>query len=293
MNIYRTTQGSMSRLLTNTASRLNSEIRRAETQAITGLKLSRPSDGPADVASALKLRGLIEDQAEYDSNVTRALSFHSRADDALSQASEIFKRAKEIAVAGASETYDATSRAAMAVEVASLVENLSAVANSRMGERYLFAGNDYDEPAFDAAFAYQGSTDTPETQIAVTTWTRTGMDGSEVFQGSVDAFSVLQDLETALLANDPATVSAGISDLDAAFNHLTSWRQRVGNEENITLDAEETAGNISTILKDEFNNLVAIDEAETYTRLSELQQSYTAAMTVSSASVSGRLFDLI
>ncbi|MFT5584680.1 MAG: flagellar hook-associated protein 3 FlgL [Cognaticolwellia sp.] len=293
MNIYRTTQGSMSRLLTSTAGRLNSEIRRVETQAITGLKFSRPSDAPAEVASALKLRGLIQDQAEYEGNITRSLSFHARADDALAQAGELFKRAKEIAVAGASESYDGTSRAAMAVEVAALVESLSAVANTRIGERYLFSGTAYDEPAFDAAFAYQGNTDTPETQITLSTWTRTGMDGSEVFQGSVDAFGALQDVEAALLADDPATVSALLSDLDDAFNHLTSWRQRVGNEERMTLDAEETAGSVSAILTGEFNNLVQIDEAETYTRLSELQQSYNAAMTVGAASASGRLFDLI
>jgi hypothetical protein len=61
----------------------------------------------------------------------------------------------------------------------------------------------------------------------------------------------------------------------------------------MTLDAEETAGNVSAILTGEFNNLVQIDEAATYTRLSELQQSYNAAMTVGAASSSGRLFDLL
>lgn len=293
MNVYRTTQGSMSRLLTTTAGRLNSEIRRVETQAITGLKLSRPSDGPAEVASALKLQGLIADQGEYEDNITRALSFHSRADDALAQAGEIFKRAKEISIAGASESYDGTSRAAMAVEVAALVESLSAVANTRIGERYIFSGDAYDAPAFDASLSYQGGSETPETQIAASQWTQTGMDGSEVFQGSVDAFATLQDIEAALLADDPTTVSALLSDIDSAFTQLTSWRQRVGNEERMTLDAEETAGNVSAILTGEFNNLVQIDEAETYTRLSELQQSYNAAMTVGAASSSGRLFDLL
>lgn len=283
----------MSRLLTSSAGRLNSEIRKVETQAITGLKLSRPSDGPAEVASALKLQGLIKDQAEYQDNITRALSFHARADDALAQAGEIFKRAKEISVAGASESYDASSREAMAVEIAGLLEGLSAVGNTRIGGRYIFSGEAYDAPAFDAAFAYQGGNQQPETQISSTLWTQTGMDGAEVFQGAGDAFGALQDVEAALLADDPATVAALLTDLDQVFEHFSSWRQRVGNEERMTLDAEETAGNVDAILTGEFNNLVQIDEAEVYTRLSELQQSYNAAMTVGASSTSGRLFDLL
>lgn len=293
MNIYRTTQGSMSRLLTSELGQLTTQIRKTETQAITGLRYNRPSDGPAEVATAIKLQGVIDDQAEFEDNINRALSFQSSGDDALAQASEIFKRAKEIAVAGASEGYDATSRSAMAVEVQGLSESLLAVANTRIGERYIFAGENYDGEAFDATFTYQGGNNSPETRIASNLWTETGWDGSEVFQGTVDTFQVLEDVAAALDADDPDTVFALLSDLEDAFNQLSAARQQVGHEQKMTEDAEETAGNIHSILVAEYNAIAQIDEAETYTRLNELQQSYNAALQVGAASSTGKLFEYL
>ena len=63
-----------------------------------------------------------------------------------------------------------------------------------MNGRYLFAGTAYDGEAFDDTGAYLGNTDEPETKIGANATLRTGWDGSQVFQGAVDVFSILEDL---------------------------------------------------------------------------------------------------
>ena len=47
------------------------------------------------------------------------------------------------------------------------------------------------EAPFTSAGVYSGSTTEPSTQVSETTWVRTGLDGSSVFQGSVDVFATL------------------------------------------------------------------------------------------------------
>ena len=120
-----------------------------------------------------------------------------------------------------------------------------------------------------------------------------GFDGSEVFQGDVDLFAVLEDLQTALEDNDADGVSAVIDDLTDGHEQIVEWRAVVGHSYAVTEDAIDTAGNVEAMLQTELDGLVGIDETEVYLRLAELRTAYEAAMRVGGTSVSGTLFSYL
>jgi flagellar hook-associated protein 3 FlgL len=293
MRIPRSTQSGMTALLQNHSARINGEVRKLEIQAITGLKVNKPSDGPTETAAALRLQGLVGDQEVFQRNSVQATSLLAVADDALGQVSNIFKRAREIAIQGGSEQFNANDRESLATEVSVLREQLTALSNTRLGDRYIFSGTDYNTEAFDASGTYGGSTDAPETRISQNQWADVGFDGSDVFQGDVDAFALLEDLEDALNNNDPETVRGQIGDLESGAQQAIDWREVVGHSYKTVDDAAATAESLSAVLQTELGELVNADPAETYTRLAELRQNYQAAMQVGASTASGTLFALM
>ena len=291
MRVGRTTHHGLSRILQRNNQRLSQEIRTAEQQAITGLRINRPSDGPGEMARALTLQGIVEDQSTYKSNATQAIGLLSTAEQALDTATDVVDRAKELALAGANGSWNESDRESMAAEIENLYSQLVSVANTRHGSRYVFSGRAYDTEAFDSTGSYGGGGDEPQVQVSDNQWASVGFDGSEVFQGEVDIFAVLSDLQTALESNDADAVADTLGDLDTAHNQVVGWRETVGHSYDIVEDAEVAAGNVEALVGTELSDLVGVDEMEVYTRLAELRSAYEAASRVAGTSTLGSLWD--
>lgn len=293
MRIPRPTHTAMTKLLNTQGARLSNEVHKLETQAVTGLKISKPSDAPLETGAALRLNNIIDNQDVYKRNADYATSILGVADEALGQVTDVFKRAREIAVQGASEQFNASNRTSMAREIEVLRARLVDLSNTRLGERYVFSGTEYNTASFDNAGTYGGSTDLVETLVGDDQWVDVGFDGSDVFQGTVDAFAVLEDLENALNANDPVTTFNLLGDLDDAAEQAIDWREIVGHNYKSTDDASAVASSLSAVMQIELGDIVNADPIETYTRLNELRQNYQSAMQVGASSTSATLFGFL
>jgi flagellar hook-associated protein 3 FlgL len=271
-----------------------SALRTAQEQAITGLRINRPSDEPAALSELHRMDAAVRDQEVYGANAESADGILAIADGTLASVSDIVIRAREIAVAMAGDTVGADSRAIAAVEARGLYQSMLDVANTDINGRYLFSGTAYDTPPFADDGTYQGNTEEPTVQVGDDRWVSTSFDGSQVFQGSVDIFATLDALATALETDDPTTVSAALGALDLATDQVSSWRARVGTEMNIAEDAVDITGGLGVLMGDRLSQIVEVDPAEAYTRLTELQGAYEATLQIAASSTSSRtLFDLI
>lgn len=265
----------------------------AEEQATTGLRLNRPSDAPGIVREAARLDASSADQTIWQENASGAMSLHDAMDTALGSASDLVVRLREIAVAGASDTLDADGRAALGAEASQLLLSLQQTANTEFAGRYVFAGTAYDTPPFDATNTYVGSTDVPETRIGEDRWVQTGMDGSAVFNGAVDIFGTVQALADALNANDAATTGTLLGNLDTITQTLSTARGQVGAWTNAADDAATVASSMDVVLSERVTNLVEVDPAEAYLRLTELRSSYQAAIQVAGSASNQTLLDYL
>lgn len=291
--MIRATSGGRLDLVAERAADLASAVRLLEEKATSGLAVSRSSDAPSTFAQVQSLSAIVADQAVYQSAANDAIGVHNIMDAALGDAGDILARAREIAVAMSSEVYSADERAVAAKEVEALRDSLLTLANTRFGERYVFAGTAWDAPAFDDAGAYQGSTDVPAAQVSARGWVETGADGSAAFTGTVDVFAVLDDLAAALNSNSVSDVQSSLGDLDSALDQLVDARTEVGVQTNFAEDSIAVAENMAVAVGESLASLRDADPAETYLQLGEMRNAYSAALQVAASASRTTLFDLL
>lgn len=271
----------------------SSRLALAEEVASTGRRINRPSDAPSDLFEVHQVSAAMQDQEAYKANAESATGELDAMDAALADAESIILRAREIAVAMASETASQEGRSAGALEVRGLQESMATAANATFNDRYLFAGTAWTTIPFDTAGTYSGTTAEPTTQVADSRWVKTGLDGSAVFTGAVDIFATLEALAVALEANDPTAVGATLTDLDSSTSALTDARAEVGAETIAASDAVDNAETLGTLFNNRLAELIDADPVEAYSTLAELRTAYDATLQVAGSASTRSLLDYL
>lgn len=272
---------------------ISAQLHEAELTAITGLEISSPSDAPALWPQVDKLIAGSSDQALYQQNIDDVTSLYSVADSALDQVGNLLTRALEVAISMASETVDASSRDAAAIEIQALYDELVGLANTSYNDRTLFAGTAYSTDAYDASGTYLGSSATPTSVIGADQIIDAGFVGTDVFQGGVDLFATLDSFVTALTSNDVATIVGLTEILDDGIEQVNLFRSQIGYQWNVADDARLLSESLNLVMSERLTGLVAADPVEAYTELVNLQYTYEAAMQVAAGALSSSLFDFI
>ncbi len=293
MSIIRSTNGFLYDLVRGHSNNTGTEIAKLEEQAMTGRRVNRPSDAPTEMVQINRLREELANQKIYTENASWAQSLQGLSDQVLGEVNNLLQRSSEIAVGMSNEHYNAQDRLAAAAEVKELRGQMVILSNTELGGRYLFAGDAVDTEPFDTAGNYQGLTDVPETLIGDDTWVQVGWDGSEVFQGSVDVFQVLDDLDAALSANDSDQVFALISDIQAASKQAIEGRQEVGWQYARAEDGQILSANLSAEFTTHLDSMIGADEAAVYMALQQARYSFQSAMQVAAAGMNLSLFNQI
>ena len=289
----RVTQSGLWGLIRENLASTSTRLREAEEQAVSGLLINRPSDAPEMVGQIDRLQGGVLDQKVYGTNATQAQSTLDQMDSQLGRMHDTLMRAREIAIQSSGDVPTAGDRTISAVEVASLLESMLATANSEFAGRYLFAGTAYDSPPYDAVGTYSGSTDTPSVRVGDEIWVTSGLDGSAVFDDTVNVFSSIAAFQLALESDDSAGILTAIDDIDAAMTQVIAARTAVGADTNVAMDAGTLAESVAVQFGERLGAIVNVDPAEAYMRVAELRNSYQAALQVAASARTGGLFALL
>lgn len=137
-----------------------------QRQLSTGKKLNRPSDNPAGLVKALRLRTTLNEGEQYLSNINEAVSFLETTDAALYNVDEIMQKARELAVKAATGTNDPDAHNAIAKELKELNEQLKIIANTTYGSKHIFAGTNVTEtPYYNGR--WHGNQDSLEVEVGI------------------------------------------------------------------------------------------------------------------------------
>jgi flagellar hook-associated protein 3 FlgL len=112
----------------------------AQTQIASGKRVLKPSDDPIAVSKSMNVRALLRDNVQFQRNIDDALGWIESTELAANGLSEIITELMEIAIDGATDTKSANERANLAEQVDTLLHRLVDLANTRCGDRYIFAG---------------------------------------------------------------------------------------------------------------------------------------------------------
>lgn len=227
---------------------LQSTIDRLQTQIATGKRVLRPSDDPLGANRVVDLQRSITDNQQFIRNMDTITTQISLADSAAESMSNQLVRARELAIIAANGTMTATDRQNISTELAQIVEQVLALANTRDSSgNYIFSGAQVGAPAFardaSGAILWQGSGEPPRVPVNADVTVSTGASGLSMLSidtssGRQTIFQSLMEFKDALdnppltPADQPAfqaSMDKALADLSAGVDRLIDQRAIFGS----------------------------------------------------------------
>lgn len=257
--------------------RVQRTVNEASRQMSSGKRVNVASDAPNDLDAILQLRADEVHNSQVQTNLAVAQADANAADSALGSATKLLDRAMVLATQGANFTTDATGRQSIALEIQSLQEQMTAIANTAVQGRYIFGGDQDTTPPY-AVDLTATSGVTQLTSSAATRQVENSAGGSfavsktaqEIFDhqdpdpdptanpqvttpSANNVFAALNNLRLALLANDTTKITAANTSLQLASDHLNAAEAFYGTVENRITDATNYSANYDVQLKTELS----------------------------------------
>ena len=273
-----------------------SEFSATQERLATGKRLTRPSDDPIGMNRALELRATLSARQQETRNATDGKMWLDFADTKLQDVVSQIQRARELAVRGATFV-GPQERQAIALEVAHLREDIVALANAQHQGRGLFSGFSSGDAVekIGTTWNYVGDAGQINRRVGeneVVTINVTA-DVAFGFSSGNDVFTVLDNLEAALLADDNPGVETAIASLDGSLDTVLGGLGIVGAKTNQIETAIARSANDVLTITEQLSSLEDVDIAEAVMELELQQTAYEAALAAFSRSAQTSLLDFL
>ena len=220
----RITQNMMSNVfIANLRKQTEAMLQRNE-QIATQKRINRPSDDPAGLARVLDGRSTLAAVAQYTDNITQGISRLEFNEDALGTIDDLVKQARRTAEENSGAEVTAESRALAAANVKEIYDQILQLANSKFGDRYVFAGDQTDTAPFtrDASYTatYHGDGGSSRIPIADGVEVTIDADGRNYFQDGANGPAMMM---RGKLAMRPDKIK-GTAEMKAIFERCEARR---------------------------------------------------------------------
>jgi flagellar hook-associated protein 3 FlgL len=196
------------------------KLARAQQQVATGKRILKPSDDPIGATLALSFRRAIAGAERYDSAIQSGRTMVDTASGQLQDAAGILSEARSLLIQGMNGPTNPEDRVLLAGEIELIRDRMMDIANSQIGNRYLFAGTatskapyEVQAPGGASTVTYLGNDEAQELLVGQGTRVETTIPGERIFsreQRSGTQFSGL----TGVTGGQSADQGTGYEHLD-------------------------------------------------------------------------------
>jgi flagellar hook-associated protein 3 FlgL len=138
----RVTQSMLSNNFLKHISNSYEKMGKISEQMQTQKKITRPSDDPVVAMKGIAYRTNLTEVQQFKRNFTEAHNWIDNTDAALNNATKALQRIRELTIRASTETLDTDQRTAISKEVKELQNQLAEIANTKVGDKYIFNGTD-------------------------------------------------------------------------------------------------------------------------------------------------------
>ncbi|MFZ3590385.1 flagellar hook-associated protein FlgL [Bacillus sp. DJP31] len=138
----RVTQSMLANSMLRNLSSSYSRLDKYQEQLSTGKKISRPSDDPVIAMKGMNYRTDLTEIEQYQRNLSEAYNWVENTDAAYDKGTSAVQRIRELVVQASNDTYEGNQREAIAVEIKELANHLESIANTKVGNKFIFNGSD-------------------------------------------------------------------------------------------------------------------------------------------------------
>ncbi len=136
----RTTLSTMYTKIEGNLGRITTEMSQINERISTGKQMSRISDKPVNLVSALRFRSSIVELDQYSENITYGGNLITASEAALTQIKDMTARAKTLAIQATDPALTVENRAAIAEEIKNIFNQSVQLANTQINGKYIFGG---------------------------------------------------------------------------------------------------------------------------------------------------------
>lgn len=273
------------------------EVAKLDNQVSTGLRFTSAGEDPSGMAQVLALQQAQAEHAQFSGNVTTLRQRLGTEENALSSASDVLSRVRELAVQANNATVSPENRQQIAAELTQLKAHLIEIANTNDGiGHYVFGGTlDSSKPFAAAAgsVSYSGTQTVRELSVGEGRSIAEGDSGDTTFLrvpnaagANVDLFARVQKVIDATLG-DTSTAAArtlnqaqfaeAIGEVDGGITHLSTVRASVGSRMATLDEVDNRLQGLDTLLQSTLSDVRDLDYAESISKLQLHSLSLQAA----------------
>lgn len=270
----------------------NSEkLNKASNQVSSGKKFEDPSDDPAAFINSMQLNSQIKNNEQYLENIDSSTNWLSTTEDALDSAGDVLNSLNELAVEASNDTLTEDDRNKILIEVEELEKEIINIANTQLGDKYLFSGTATDTETYDENRNYQGNSSKVLREVNDGTKIEINLNGDQVFADVLIATSSFKD---ALNNNDSEELSnTVISDINQAIDTNNTYMAEAGSKQNRLDFTTERLEAENESLEEILSSNEDVDIAEAITNYSTQQTVYQASLSVSASILQTSLVDYV
>lgn len=204
-----------------------------QDQIASQKKITRPSDDPVVAMKGIGYRTNLQAVEQYKRNFSEAHNWIDNSDSALDEATQAMQRIREITTEAANGTLTDDQRANIAKEVSQLKDHLADIANTKVGNKYIFNGTDTTNKPVDLSQnPPKVSTNMNPVKIELSkgVYIQVNSDSNGVF--SKQFFDDLTSLESDLNSSNPTNLDQYLSTLDSHIDNIVNERATIGARSN-------------------------------------------------------------
>jgi flagellar hook-associated protein 3 FlgL len=284
-------------LVGNSVTSLQRQLSRlagVQEQISTGKVLNRPSDSPTDTTAAMRMRSAILAQGQYVRNAEDGLAWSGLIDQTIGSMTDEVRRARELALQGASGAASPAARDALAAEVEQIRAGLLNEANTGYLGRPVFGGTTPGGVAYDASGTFVGHPGQVLRAVADGVHVRVDIAGPDVFgDGATSVFAELDALVVSLRAGDEAGIQTGLQQLGDRLETMGSAQALAGATSNRLDRAVEKGGNAVFDLTAGLTEIEDVDLARASVDLKLQEVAYQAALAATARVMQPSLVDFL
>jgi flagellar hook-associated protein 3 FlgL len=271
--------------------RQSAQLARQQETVSTGKRILRPSDDPLGMGQMLNFRRSLSAMDQYLRNMQKGRNRIEFVETTLESAEELVVKAKNWAVNQASSSN--TDREAAINDIQNIREQLLQLANSKVGNVYIFAGHQTDAPPFASDGTYNGDAGGYTIITGDNRQMTLEADGSRIFQGAEDVFAALDDLLAGLQTDDVALIDTQVDRLVAARDQIQEVRaEGAARFQQIEL-AENQTNRLRLTVEDMLDETESARVEEAIVELKSQEVAYEIALNSAARIIQPTLMDFL
>jgi len=309
-----------------------SKLEDLQLKGSTLKRVAKPSDDPLGNIELMAIRSQNVDAEQYTRNLNFAQTHLSYTENVLEEMTDILVKAKELAIGQASSIYSPEIRLGVSKEIHQMRQQVVSLANKRIGNRYLFAGQKILTRPFSEDGKYQGDKNKINIEINKDVFIPININGSDLFFSkakqpiqkeqlnlapipvdinmdnmnrgpasvgevdesvSVSIFDQLRGLENALLTDNPQIIQNLLEKLDTSIERVVTFRTEIGALSNTVSNSETNIEKTKLLNEAHKSKLEDADVSELMSDLQKEQAVLKATYKASSNLMNTSLMDFL